>query len=205
MKFAAGSPARSLRSLVVLNKKGGFDCPSCAWPDPDGRRHPAEFCENGAKAVAWETTDKRVGPEFFAKHSIAELASQPEQWLGDQGRITQPMVLRRGQPALRADRLGRRFRDDRRRAELAGQPRRGDVLHLGPREQRSGVLLSALRPAVRHQQPARLLEHVPRIERTGADASRSASARGPSSSTTSIMPTAFSSSARIPARTIREC
>jgi molybdopterin-dependent oxidoreductase alpha subunit len=96
MKFAAGSPSRSLRSLVVLNKKGGFDCPSCAWPDPDGRRHPAEFCENGAKAVAWETTDKRVGPDFFGKYSIAELASHPEQWVGDQGRLAQPMVLRRG-------------------------------------------------------------------------------------------------------------
>jgi molybdopterin-dependent oxidoreductase alpha subunit len=97
MKFAAKeSPTRTIRSLVVANKKGGFDCPSCAWPDPDDRRHPAEFCENGAKAIAWEATDKKVGPEFFAKHSVAELAKQTERWLGDQGRITQPMVLRRG-------------------------------------------------------------------------------------------------------------
>ena len=97
LKFAAReSPTRSARSLLVVNKKGGFDCPSCAWPEPDGTRHVAEFCENGAKAVAWETTDKKVGPEFFAKHSVAELSTHDEQWLGDQGRITHPMVLRRG-------------------------------------------------------------------------------------------------------------
>jgi molybdopterin-dependent oxidoreductase alpha subunit len=89
-------PLRNMLSLSVVNKKGGFDCPSCAWPDPDGTRAPAEFCENGAKAVAWEATTRRVAPEFFAKYSIAKLAAHPEQWLGDQGRITHPMVLRRG-------------------------------------------------------------------------------------------------------------
>ncbi|HEX3869806.1 MAG TPA: molybdopterin-dependent oxidoreductase, partial [Pirellulales bacterium] len=87
---------RSIASLWAVNKKGGFDCPSCAWPDPDGKRHPAEFCENGAKAVAWEATNKTVGPEFFARHSVAELAEQTEQWLGDQGRLAHPMVLREG-------------------------------------------------------------------------------------------------------------
>ena len=97
LRFAAKeSPVRTTVSLVLANKKGGFDCPSCAWPDPDDRRHPAEFCENGAKAIAWETTSKRVTPDFFARHSVADLAKQSEQWLGDQGRITQPMVLRRG-------------------------------------------------------------------------------------------------------------
>ena len=88
-------PIRNARMLTVVNQKGGFDCPSCAWPDPDGDRHIAEFCENGAKAVAWEATDKRVTPEFFAQHSVADLAQHTEKWLGDQGRITHPMVLRR--------------------------------------------------------------------------------------------------------------
>jgi molybdopterin-dependent oxidoreductase alpha subunit len=97
LRFAAKEGlGRSVRSLAVVNKKGGFDCPSCAWPDPDDRRHPAEFCENGAKAVAWEATSKRVTPEFFAKHTIAELVQKSEQWLGDQGRLIQPMVLRAG-------------------------------------------------------------------------------------------------------------
>src|SRR5436190_1210647 len=90
------SPVRSAVSLAVMNHKGGFDCPSCAWPDPDGVRHPAEFCENGAKALAWEATNKKVEPAFFAKYSIDELASHTEQWLGEQGRITHPMVLLRG-------------------------------------------------------------------------------------------------------------
>ena len=97
MRFALKEgAARTLKSLLVVNKKGGFDCPSCAWPDPDGPRHVAEFCENGAKAIAWEATDKRVGPEFFAHYSVADLAKHNEQWLGDQGRITRPMALRRG-------------------------------------------------------------------------------------------------------------
>lgn len=87
--------ARSLRSLLVLNHKLGVDCPSCAWPEPDSARHPAEFCENGAKAIAWEATGKTIGPDFFARHSIDDLAQHAEQWLGDQGRLTHPLVLRR--------------------------------------------------------------------------------------------------------------
>ena len=87
---------RSTMALTVVNKKGGFDCPSCAYPDPDKARHPAEFCESGAKAVAWEATEKRLTRAFFAEHSIDDLASRPEKWLGDQGRLTEPMVLRRG-------------------------------------------------------------------------------------------------------------
>ncbi len=87
---------RTLKVLTKLNQKTGFDCPSCAWPDPDGRRSPAEFCENGAKAVAEEATRARVPPEFFARHTVAELARQSDLWLGKQGRLTHPVVLRRG-------------------------------------------------------------------------------------------------------------
>ncbi len=87
---------RSFKTLTVVNQKGGFDCQSCAWPDPDGSRHIAEFCENGAKAVAWEGTTKRATPEFFARHSVVELSAQSDHWLGEQGRITHPMLLREG-------------------------------------------------------------------------------------------------------------
>jgi molybdopterin-dependent oxidoreductase alpha subunit len=87
---------RSLRTLRSVNQKGGFDCQSCAWPDPDGQRRTVEFCENGAKAVAWEATTRRATPEFFARHSVAELSRRSDQWLGERGRITHPMVLRRG-------------------------------------------------------------------------------------------------------------
>jgi formate dehydrogenase major subunit len=90
-------PVRSVRSLRRLNQVGGFDCMSCAWPDPDPEhRHLAEFCENGAKAVAEEATKQRVTPEFFARHSIDDLLRQTDHWLGKQGRLTHPMVRRPG-------------------------------------------------------------------------------------------------------------
>lgn len=85
------------KTLLKLNQADGFDCMSCAWPDPDPEhRHAAEFCENGAKAVAEEATKKRATPAFFAQHSIAELDDHDEYWLGQQGRITHPMVKRPG-------------------------------------------------------------------------------------------------------------
>ncbi|MBV9879684.1 MAG: FdhF/YdeP family oxidoreductase, partial [Gemmatirosa sp.] len=87
---------RALRTLRRVNQKGGFDCQSCAWPDPDGARHVAEFCENGAKAVAWEATTRRATPELFAAHSVSELSDHSDQWLGEMGRLTHPMVLRPG-------------------------------------------------------------------------------------------------------------
>ena len=89
-------PIRGLRTLLKLNQQGGFDCPGCAWPEPDEARSHAEFCENGAKHVADEATTKRVTPEFFSKWSVADLSYKSDYWLGKQGRITHPMVLRRG-------------------------------------------------------------------------------------------------------------
>jgi molybdopterin-dependent oxidoreductase alpha subunit len=78
------------RALLSMNKPGGFDCPSCAWPDP---RHPHtfEYCENGAKAVAWEATAKRARPEFFAQHTLEELEGWTDHDLEDVGRLTHPM------------------------------------------------------------------------------------------------------------------
>ena len=87
--------ARSVQSLLRVNQKDGFDCPGCAWPEED-KRHIAEFCENGAKAVAEEATVRRVGPEFFAEHSLDELAAHDDWWLGQQGRLTHPMILDEG-------------------------------------------------------------------------------------------------------------
>lgn len=87
---------RGSRTLMQLNQKQGIDCPGCAWPEPDGERSHFEFCEEGAKHVADEATRKRVTPEFFAQHSVRELAEQSDLWLNQQGRITQPMVLREG-------------------------------------------------------------------------------------------------------------
>ena len=88
---------RSLRTLLKLNHTDGFDCPSCAWPDPDPEhRKMAEFCENGAKAVAWEATRKRVDASFFATHSLSELREHDGHWLESNGRLTQPIYLRPG-------------------------------------------------------------------------------------------------------------
>ncbi|MFP8944661.1 FdhF/YdeP family oxidoreductase [Streptomyces fenghuangensis] len=109
-RSAAGLPAvaRSLRmageqmgvrrtalTLLRVNQEDGFDCPGCAWPEPE-RRHTAEFCENGAKAVAEEATLRRVTPAFFAEHPVADLATRSGYWLGQQGRLTHPMYLAEG-------------------------------------------------------------------------------------------------------------
>ncbi|MFN3489555.1 MAG: FdhF/YdeP family oxidoreductase [Emticicia sp.] len=89
---------RGLKSLLNLNQKGGIDCPSCAWPDPDGERSTiAEYCENGAKAIAEEATTRKLTPVFFQKYSVSELSQKSDYWLGQQGRLTHPLVLREGQ------------------------------------------------------------------------------------------------------------
>ena len=88
-------PARTLITLRALNQRSGFDCPGCAWPEgPD--HHLAEFCENGAKAVAEEATVRRIGPDFFKKHSVDDLRERDGYWLGQQGRLTHPVVKREG-------------------------------------------------------------------------------------------------------------
>jgi len=87
---------RGVRTLLKLNQKDGFDCPGCAWPEPDAERSHFEFCENGAKHVADEATTKRLTPEFFRDWSVADLSLQSDHWLGKQGRLTHPMILREG-------------------------------------------------------------------------------------------------------------
>lgn len=78
------------RALMKMNQPDGFDCPGCAWPDP---KHTSsfEFCENGAKAVTWEATPKRVKPDFFAEHTVSELWNWSDYALEDEGRLTHPM------------------------------------------------------------------------------------------------------------------
>ena len=90
-------PSRMTAALARLNQRHGFDCPGCAWPETPGGRKIAEFCENGAKAVAEEASKRAVTPEFFARHAVSELAARPEYWLSQQGRLTHPMVLREGE------------------------------------------------------------------------------------------------------------
>jgi molybdopterin-dependent oxidoreductase alpha subunit len=85
-----------LRILNKLNQKDGFDCPGCAWPDPDRRSRLGEYCENGVKAIAEEATTKRVDRDFFARHSVEELSHWSDYEIGKAGRITEPFILREG-------------------------------------------------------------------------------------------------------------
>ncbi|RLU04356.1 CbbBc protein [Pseudomonas prosekii] len=81
---------KNLRMMLKTNKNGGFDCPGCAWGDSKEAGMVA-FCENGAKAVNWEATKRRVDGAFFAKHSVSALLDQSDYWLEYQGRLTEPL------------------------------------------------------------------------------------------------------------------
>ncbi|TFD65350.1 FdhF/YdeP family oxidoreductase [Cryobacterium ruanii] len=81
---------RGMRALLAMNQKDGFDCMSCAWPDP-GQRKTFEFCENGAKAVTWEATPITIPTNFWAEHSLTDLREKSEYWLGMQGRLVEPV------------------------------------------------------------------------------------------------------------------
>tara|TARA_B110000444_G_scaffold190471_2_gene180097 strand:- start:7282 stop:9573 length:2292 start_codon:yes stop_codon:yes gene_type:complete len=87
---------KTIKTLITVNQPDGFDCPGCAWPDPE-HASAFEFCENGAKAVADEATRSRVTPDFFAKNSVQDLSEKSDFWLNKQGRITHPMILKPGQ------------------------------------------------------------------------------------------------------------
>lgn len=95
--FEEKAPVRGMRALFKMNQMGGFDCPSCAWPDPDDERSVlGEYCENGAKALAEEATTKKVTPEFFKQNSVYDLAKLDDYQIGKMGRLTDPMYLPQG-------------------------------------------------------------------------------------------------------------
>lgn len=84
------TPVRDTIALFKMNQVKGFDCPGCAWPDPE-HRSVMELCENGVKAVSWETTGKKASPAFFARHTLSELWQQSDFELENSGRLTHPM------------------------------------------------------------------------------------------------------------------
>jgi formate dehydrogenase major subunit len=86
---------RSLKGLLAMNQKDGFDCMSCAWEDPPDRK-TFEFCENGAKALTWEATPVLVPQTFWSEHSISDLLEKTDYWLGMQGRLTDPVYKAAG-------------------------------------------------------------------------------------------------------------
>lgn len=85
--------AKGLKLLNKMNQQDGFDCPGCAWPDPKKPSALGEYCENGAKAIAEEATDKRITSDFLSKHSVEELSNQTDYYIGKLGRLTEPMFL----------------------------------------------------------------------------------------------------------------
>lgn len=93
-------PRRTAKTVLAMNQKDGFDCPSCAWPDPHHRK-TFEFCENGAKAVTWEATPVVIDSSFWAEHPVSELRQRSEYWLGMQGRLTEPVYKPAGEDHYR--------------------------------------------------------------------------------------------------------
>ncbi|WP_047418478.1 FdhF/YdeP family oxidoreductase [Cellulophaga sp. Hel_I_12] len=85
---------RAMGALLKMNQEDGFDCPSCAWPDPEKASKFAEYCENGAKALADEATTKHIDALFFAQHSVEELSTLTDYELNKFGRLIEPLVLR---------------------------------------------------------------------------------------------------------------
>lgn len=81
---------KNLRAMLKTNQNSGFDCPGCAWGESP-EKDLVKFCENGAKAVNWESTSRRVDPDFFSRYSVTELASYSDYWLEHQGRLTHPV------------------------------------------------------------------------------------------------------------------
>ena len=162
---------KNLRMMLKTNQNGGFDCPGCAWGDsPESGM--VKFCENGAKAVNWEATKRRVDAAFFAKHSVTALLEQSDYWLEYQGRLTEPMRYDAETDRYTAHQLGSGVRPDRQAPQRTAKPGHGRVLHLGPGQQRSGVPVPVVRARLRHQQLPGLLEHVPRGQRRGPGAKR---------------------------------
>lgn len=102
-----GIPLRGTRALFAMNQKGGFDCSSCAWPDPDDERSAAgEYCENGAKALAEEATSKQVTADFFLKNSVFDLAKLTDFEIGKKGQVNRAHVFTKGRHSLSANKLG---------------------------------------------------------------------------------------------------
>lgn len=88
--LSSGAPLAGVRTLLKVNQPDGFDCPGCAWGDPE-HGSSFEFCENGVKAVAWEATERRTTPAFFLKHTVSELRSWSDYELEHTGRLTHPL------------------------------------------------------------------------------------------------------------------
>ena len=148
------------RSLLSMNQPDGFDCPGCAWPDP---RHTSsfEFCENGAKAVAFELTKRRVTREYFAAYTVRELEQQSDYWLEEQGRLTEPMRYDPATDHYVPIDWSDAFALIARELNALRDPNEAEFHTSGPNHQRSGVHVPTVRAPVGYEQFSGLLKHVP--------------------------------------------
>jgi hypothetical protein len=163
-----GLPIAGVETLAHQNKPGGPMCVSCAWAKP-ARPKIAEFCENGAKATAWELTRRRTNEAFFAGHTLAELEQWIDHDLEEAGRLTRPMRWDAKTDKYVPVAWEEAFREiGRELAALRSDPRSDGVLRQRSRESGDELSLAALRASLWHQQSARQLEHVPRIHLGGA-------------------------------------
>ncbi len=158
------SPA-VLRTLWRQNKPGGFMCTSCAWTKP-AKYHTFEFCENGAKATLWELTSRRCTPDFFAQHTVSELRGWRDYDLEQQGRLTHPLRYDRTQDKYVACSWEEAFAAIAPASTASIRNRRSSTPRAMPALRRPISMRCS--PALRPQQPARQLQHVPRDHVGGA-------------------------------------
>ena len=161
-------PVRGVRLLTTMNQKDGFDCSSCAWPDPDEGRSVAEFCENGAKAVLDEGTKRRVTPEFFRAHSVEELSDRSDLWLNAQGRLTHPMILRKGATHYEPIGWDEAFSKIAEELNALDSPDEAVFYTSGRTSNEAAFLYQLFVRQYGTNNLPRLLEHVPRIVGHGA-------------------------------------
>ena len=153
-------------TLMRTNQPDGFDCPGCAWPDKE-HKSTFQFCENGAKAVTWEATTKRVGPEFFQNNTVSSLLQRSDFELEDLGRLTHPLVYDRDTDTFRAVEWGDAFARIGQVLQGLPSPDQAEFYTSGRASNEAAYLFQLLRARVRDQQFPRLLQHVPRADQRG--------------------------------------
>ncbi len=149
-----------------MNQPDGFDCPGCAWPDP---KHTSsfEFCENGAKAVTWEATVKRVDPAFFAQHTVTELYGWHDHDLENAGRLTEPLRYDAETDHFVPIGWDEAFQRIGTMMRAMDNPDRMEFYTSGRASNEAAFLYQLLGARLWHQQFPRLLEHVPRGDQRG--------------------------------------
>ena len=152
----------AVRTMFRVNQKGGFDCPGCAWPDPDDDRSKlGEYCENGIKAIAEEAQRKRLDASFFAQHSIAEMLGWSDFEIGKKGRLTEPMLLKEGNTHYEPISWDDAFQMIGGHLKGLASPDEAVFYTSGRTSNEAAFLYQLVCQRIWHQQPARLLQHVP--------------------------------------------